>query len=304
MFTEFFTWVNKGLTYLNIDNKVKNRAYLVIGFFTLGWFWYVSIYTVRNINRLRGWMFVLLALVLTYFYILNIIYYYSNATAKWDITYFLAYKLHLGVNKEDLKGIPTTFEPNDNIILWSGSEVSDSADENIPINLTLGEYLDNYINMLAGLPYVKYFSKTEFNVDTPKRSRVDYHQNNKDNVFNLLSTDLKDNISSAGEKLSNASSKLSNLLTSGDDHRVNIEVTGVLLKVNNDDIDVYLPNAKNTDKYVLVGKITEINGMTVSNAVISDGDIEPQRVEIVGGKFTSRGIMYDTPYTIRLFLKE
>ncbi|MCD2256118.1 DUF6681 family protein [Agrilactobacillus fermenti] len=78
--------INHFLGYFNINNKPRNRIYTIIA--TVGNFYllYLSIEAFRYQRFLRGSIYVLIFLVLLYFSVLNIIYYFTNKKAKFDIS--------------------------------------------------------------------------------------------------------------------------------------------------------------------------------------------------------------------------
>lgn len=79
--------VNRLLNYFNIQDKPKGRAFTVVAFIANFYILYVAINALRYKGfRLEGAAFLLLFLVFLYFIILNFVYYFTDKTAKFDIS--------------------------------------------------------------------------------------------------------------------------------------------------------------------------------------------------------------------------
>ena len=78
--------MNKFLGYINVNPKVKNRIYSILGFFGNGYIGYVAWRYLQNKAYTQGFLYLLMFLVLLYFAILNLIYYFTDKQAKFDIS--------------------------------------------------------------------------------------------------------------------------------------------------------------------------------------------------------------------------
>lgn len=94
MFTLFQT-IAASLGYVNLSVKIKSRLYTVLA--TVGNFYllYVSYRFFKNGFAFRGTLFILAFLVIAYFCYLNILYYFTEKQAKYDISPQIEKMLHL-----------------------------------------------------------------------------------------------------------------------------------------------------------------------------------------------------------------
>ena len=89
MFT-FLDMINSSLGYFNMSVKVKNRIYTIVAFLGDLYLIYVTFMLLRNQSWLRGLLYCLAVVVITYYLYLNFVYYYLGRTSRWD---FLSPKL-------------------------------------------------------------------------------------------------------------------------------------------------------------------------------------------------------------------
>ncbi|MHA8110149.1 DUF6681 family protein [Lactobacillaceae bacterium Melli_B4] len=78
--------VNQYLGYINFSPKLKNRIYTIVGGVANLYMFYVAIKFLHNQIWLQGTMFLLVALILLYFLFLNIVYYFTDKRAPFDIS--------------------------------------------------------------------------------------------------------------------------------------------------------------------------------------------------------------------------
>lgn len=78
--------VNHYLGYVNLNVKLKNRIYTILG--TLGdiYLFYVAIRWIQNGYALRGSLILLVAILLLYFTVMNIFYYFTEKQPPLDIS--------------------------------------------------------------------------------------------------------------------------------------------------------------------------------------------------------------------------
>ncbi|KRM13044.1 DUF6681 family protein [Paucilactobacillus suebicus] len=94
--------INHSLGYFNLNVKLKNRLYTVIGFVGQWYLLYVAIRLLQNGKLLRGSLYTIVFILIFYFSVLNIIYYFTNKRSKFDISPKIE-KLMGGPRKEDLQ---------------------------------------------------------------------------------------------------------------------------------------------------------------------------------------------------------
>ncbi|CAM2787386.1 DUF6681 family protein [Dellaglioa algida] len=75
---------NHYLGFFNVNLKLKNRIYTILGFLGNWYLLYVASRYFINGYYLRGSLFILIFLVLLYFVGLNMLYYFTNKTTKFD----------------------------------------------------------------------------------------------------------------------------------------------------------------------------------------------------------------------------
>ncbi|HIW71672.1 MAG TPA: hypothetical protein H9875_03505 [Candidatus Levilactobacillus faecigallinarum] len=97
----FLDMVNHYLGYFNISVKIKNRIYTVLG--TLGDFYlfYIAIRYLQNGHPFWGLLILVVALLLLYFVFLNIVYYFTNRKAPFDISPKIEKWLHMKPKTEE-----------------------------------------------------------------------------------------------------------------------------------------------------------------------------------------------------------
>ncbi|WP_155287792.1 DUF6681 family protein [Lacticaseibacillus zhaodongensis] len=79
--------INRLLNYFNIQDKPKGRAFTIVAFLANFYILYVALNALRYKGfRLQGLAFLLLFLVFLYFIVLNFVYYFTDKTAKFDIS--------------------------------------------------------------------------------------------------------------------------------------------------------------------------------------------------------------------------
>lgn len=78
--------LNHYLGYFNMNVKLKNRVYTIIGALGVLYLGYLAIRFIRLGAWTRGLLFLLVFVILTYFTILNVIYYFTTKTAKFDVS--------------------------------------------------------------------------------------------------------------------------------------------------------------------------------------------------------------------------
>lgn len=90
MILEIISGIHKFLGYLDISQKYLNRAYTTISIIP-------TLYIIRFIigfytkeNYIQFWLYLSLFLILSYFIVINILYYFFDKNVKWDITQLIA----------------------------------------------------------------------------------------------------------------------------------------------------------------------------------------------------------------------
>jgi len=78
--------INHALGYVNVNVKIKNQIYIGIGIAGNLYLGYVAIRLMQNGAWLRGILYMLVFVALIYFITLNVIYYFTNKTAKYDLS--------------------------------------------------------------------------------------------------------------------------------------------------------------------------------------------------------------------------
>lgn len=73
--------INHYLGYVNLNVKLKNRIYTVLGVIGDIYLLYVSIRWIQNGYALRGSLILLVALILAYFTVMNVFYYFTEKKA-------------------------------------------------------------------------------------------------------------------------------------------------------------------------------------------------------------------------------
>ncbi|KRL97023.1 DUF6681 family protein [Liquorilactobacillus satsumensis] len=96
--------INSYLGYINMNVKIKNQVYTVLG--TVGNFYllYVAYRFFANGFYARGALFILAFLALVYFSYLNVLYYFTKKTSRVDFSPFLEKKLGMKPKEEAVSG--------------------------------------------------------------------------------------------------------------------------------------------------------------------------------------------------------
>ncbi|WP_203649993.1 DUF6681 family protein [Secundilactobacillus yichangensis] len=82
----FLDMINHYLGYVNLNVKLKNRIYTILGVIGVVYLLYVSVRWIRNGFALRGSLILLVAIILAYFSVMNIFYYFTDKQAPLDIS--------------------------------------------------------------------------------------------------------------------------------------------------------------------------------------------------------------------------
>lgn len=80
----FLDMINHSLGYFNVNLKLKNQLYTAVGFVGNWYLLYVAVRLLINHAWFRGILFSLAFLVIMYAIAMNVIYYFTNKTTKWD----------------------------------------------------------------------------------------------------------------------------------------------------------------------------------------------------------------------------
>lgn len=78
--------INHYLGYVNLNVKLKNRIYTVLGVIGDIYLLYVSIRWIQNGYALRGSLILLVALILAYFTVMNVFYYFTEKKPPFDVS--------------------------------------------------------------------------------------------------------------------------------------------------------------------------------------------------------------------------
>lgn len=78
--------LNHYLGFFNVNTRWKGRVYSLLALVGDFYLLYLAIQFFKNAAYLRGSSIVLAFLIILYFAILNVIYYFTNKTVKWDIS--------------------------------------------------------------------------------------------------------------------------------------------------------------------------------------------------------------------------
>ncbi|WP_225048972.1 DUF6681 family protein [Lacticaseibacillus kribbianus] len=79
--------VNRALSYFNIQDKAKGKAFTIVAFGANFYLLYQALRHLRYVNyRAGGVLFLLAFLVLLYFIVLNFFYYFTDKQVKWDVS--------------------------------------------------------------------------------------------------------------------------------------------------------------------------------------------------------------------------
>ena len=78
--------VNHYLGYFTTSSKIKGRIYTAVSAVGVWYLVYLAYRFFVNGRWLRGSLIAAVFVLLLYFVVLNILYYFTNATAKWDVS--------------------------------------------------------------------------------------------------------------------------------------------------------------------------------------------------------------------------
>lgn len=91
----FLDMVNHYLGYINVNAKIKNRIYVVIGALGDLYLFYIAVRYLQNGHPFWGLLIFFVALILLYFVYLNTIYYFTEKQAPFDISPKIEKWLHI-----------------------------------------------------------------------------------------------------------------------------------------------------------------------------------------------------------------
>ncbi|WP_125765942.1 DUF6681 family protein [Levilactobacillus mulengensis] len=91
----FLDMVNHYLGYINVNAKIKNRIYVIIGALGDLYLFYIAVRYLQNGHPFWGLLILLVAIILLYFVYLNTIYYFTEKTAPFDISPKIEKMLHM-----------------------------------------------------------------------------------------------------------------------------------------------------------------------------------------------------------------
>ncbi|EHN58448.1 DUF6681 family protein [Oenococcus kitaharae] len=77
--------INQWLGFFSVRNQARGRIYSIVGFIANFYLLYVGVRLIIN-RQIWGIVFLLAFVVLLYFSVLNMIYYFTDKTVKWDIS--------------------------------------------------------------------------------------------------------------------------------------------------------------------------------------------------------------------------
>ncbi|MTV82113.1 DUF6681 family protein [Secundilactobacillus folii] len=78
--------INHYLGFVNLNVKLKNRIYTILGAIGVVYLLYVSIRWIQNGYALRGSLILLVGIILAYFLVMNIFYYFTEKQPPFDIS--------------------------------------------------------------------------------------------------------------------------------------------------------------------------------------------------------------------------
>lgn len=91
----FLDMVNHYLGYINVNAKIKNRIYVIIGALGDLYLFYIGFRYLQNGHPFWGLLILLVALILLYFVYLNTVYYFTEKKAPFDISPKIEKWLHI-----------------------------------------------------------------------------------------------------------------------------------------------------------------------------------------------------------------
>ncbi|MGX7024045.1 DUF6681 family protein [Vagococcus hydrophili] len=98
--------IGKFLNYLNINPRLQNKIMTIVSIFPTLYILRIVRGYFSNDNYVKGSIYLIIFIVLTYFIIINFVYYFKNRKVKWDVTNLI----------EDIVPEDLTFDNPDNIL--------------------------------------------------------------------------------------------------------------------------------------------------------------------------------------------
>lgn len=80
------TNIGKFLNYLNINPRLQNKIMTIISVFPTLYILRIVRGYFSNGNYIKGSIYLIIFIILTYFIIINFVYYFKNKKVKWDVT--------------------------------------------------------------------------------------------------------------------------------------------------------------------------------------------------------------------------
>lgn len=81
----FLDMINHSLGYFNIKTTLKNKIYTVVAFLGDGYLIYVTYRLLANKAWVRGFLYCLAVIAITYYLYLNVVYYFFGKTSRLDV---------------------------------------------------------------------------------------------------------------------------------------------------------------------------------------------------------------------------
>ncbi|HCM89220.1 MULTISPECIES: DUF6681 family protein [Vagococcus] len=112
--------IGKFLNYLNINPRLQNKIMTVVSIFPTLYILRIVRGYFSNNNYIKGSIYLIIFIILTYFIIINFVYYFKNRKVKWDVTNFI----------EDIVPEDLTFDNPNNI---TTSQTSGLQGKKVPL---------------------------------------------------------------------------------------------------------------------------------------------------------------------------
>ncbi|KRN01142.1 hypothetical protein FD13_GL001407 [Levilactobacillus senmaizukei DSM 21775 = NBRC 103853] len=100
----FLDMVNHYLGYINVNVKIKNRIYVILGFLGDIYLFYIALRYLKNGHPFWGLLILGVALLLLYFVYLNVMYYFTDKKAPFDISPKIEKWLHIKPKEAEEEG--------------------------------------------------------------------------------------------------------------------------------------------------------------------------------------------------------
>lgn len=100
----FLDMVNHYLGYINVNVKIKNRIYVILGFLGDIYLFYIALRYLKNGHPFWGLLILAVALLLLYFVYLNVVYYFTDKKAPFDISPKIEKLLHIKPKEAEEEG--------------------------------------------------------------------------------------------------------------------------------------------------------------------------------------------------------